>query len=126
MKRAISTDDAPAAVGAYSQATTNGDLLFTAGQLPLTTDGELLDDMPVNEQTRKCLENVSAILQSEGGSMDDVLKTTVFLNDIDDFGEFNQTYSELFDEEPSARSAVEIGRVSKGAAVEIEALAVIE
>ncbi|WP_222914314.1 Rid family detoxifying hydrolase [Natrinema sp. SYSU A 869] len=126
MKRAISTDDAPAAVGAYSQATTNGELLFTAGQLPLTTDGQLLDDAPVGEQTRKCLENVSAILQSEEGSMDDVLKTTVFLDDIDDFDEFNQAYSEFFDEEPPARSAVEVGRVPKGAAVEIEALAVIE
>lgn len=126
MKRAISTDDAPAAVGAYSQATTNGELLFTAGQLPLTTDGELLDDAPVSEQTRQCLENVSAILQSEEGSMDDVLKTTVFLDDIDDFDEFNQAYSEFFDEEPPARSAVEVGRVPKGAAVEIEALAVVE
>lgn len=126
MKRAISTDDAPAAVGAYSQATTNGELLFTAGQLPLTTDGELLDDAPVDEQTRHCLENVNAILQSEGRSMDDVLKTTVFLDDIDDFDEFNQAYSEFFDEEPPARSAVEVGRVPKGAAVEIEALAVLE
>ncbi|WP_323173467.1 Rid family detoxifying hydrolase [Natrialba sp. PRR66] len=126
MKRAISTDDAPAAVGAYSQATTNGELLFTAGQLPLTTDGELLDDAPVDEQTRQCLENVSAILQSEEGSIDDVLKTTVFLNDIDDFDDFNQAYSEFFDEEPPARSAVEVGRVPKGAAVEIEALAVVE
>ncbi|MFD1562581.1 Rid family detoxifying hydrolase [Haloarchaeobius amylolyticus] len=126
MKRAISTDDAPAAVGAYSQATTNGELLFTAGQLPLTTDGELLDNAPVDEQTQQCLENVSAILQSEGGSMDDILKTTVFLDDIDDFDAFNQAYSEFFDEEPPARSAVEVGRVPKGAAVEIEALAVIE
>jgi len=126
MKRTISTDDAPAAVGAYSQATTNGELLFTAGQLPLTTDGELLDDASVDEQTRQCLENVSAILQSEGGSMEDVLKTTVFLDDIDDFDEFNQAYSEFFDEDPPARSAVEVGRVPKGAAVEIEALAVIE
>ncbi|MDJ1433779.1 Rid family detoxifying hydrolase [Halostagnicola sp. A-GB9-2] len=126
MKRAISTDDAPAAVGAYSQATTSGELLFTAGQLPLTTDDELLADAPVSEQTRQCLENVRAILQSEEGSMDDVLKTTVFLDDIDDFDEFNQAYSEFFDEEPPARSAVEVGRVPKGAAVEIEALAVIE
>lgn len=126
MKRTISTDDAPAAVGAYSQATTNGELLFTAGQLPLTTDGELLDNASVDKQTRQCLENVSAILQSEGGSMEDVLKTTVFLDDIDDFDEFNQAYSEFFDEDPPARSAVEVGRVPKGAAVEIEALAVIE
>lgn len=111
---------------AYSQATTNGGLRFTAGQFPLTTDGELLDDAPVDEQTRRCLENVSAIFQSKGGSMDDVLKTTVFLDDIDDFDEFNQAYSGFFDEEPPARSAVEVGRVPKGVAVEIEALTVIE
>jgi reactive intermediate/imine deaminase len=126
MKRTISTDDAPAAVGAYSQATTNGDLLITAGQLPLTTDGELLDDAPVGEQTRQCLRNVRAILESEGLSLDDVLKTTVFLDDIDDFEEFNAVYGEFFETEPPARSAVGVGAVPKGAALEIEAIATAE
>jgi len=126
MKRTISTDDAPAAVGAYSQATTNGDILFTAGQLPLTTDGELLDDEPVGEQTRQCLENVGAILAAEGASMADVLKTTVYLDDIADFEAFNEVYGEFFDDEPPARSAVEVGNVPKGAAVEIEAMAALE
>ena len=126
MKRTISTDDAPAAVGAYSQATTNGDLLITAGQLPLTTDGDLLDDEPVGEQTRQCLRNVAAILESEGLSLSDVLKTTVFLDDINDFDAFNEAYGEFFDEAPPARSAVEAGAVPKGAAVEIEAIATTE
>jgi reactive intermediate/imine deaminase len=126
MKRVISTDDAPAAVGAYSQATTNGDLLVTAGQLPLTTDGELLDDEPVAEQTRQCMRNVEAIIESEGGSLADLLKTTVFLDDIDDFDAFNEAYSEFFDDAPPARSAVEAGAVPKGAAVEIEAIATLE
>ena len=126
MKRTISTDDAPAAVGAYSQATTDGDILITAGQLPLTTDGDLLDDEPVAEQTRQCLRNVEAILESEGLSLSDVLKTTVFLDDIDDFDEFNQAYSEFFEAEPPARSAVGAGAVPKGAAVEIEAIATTE
>jgi reactive intermediate/imine deaminase len=126
VKRTISTDDAPAAVGAYSQATTDGSVLITAGQLPLTTDGELLDDEPVAEQTRQCLENVAAILESEGLSLDDVLKTTVFLDDIDDFEAFNEAYSEFFESDPPARSAVEAGAVPKGAAVEIEAIATIE
>ena len=126
MKRVISTDDAPAAVGAYSQATTDGDILITAGQLPLTTDGELLDDESVADQTRKCLENVAAILESEGLSLADVLKTTVFLDDIDDFEEFNEAYSEFFQREPPARSAVGAGAVPKGAAVEIEAIATTE
>jgi len=109
MKRTIATDDAPAAVGAYSQATTNGDILITAGQLPLTTDGDLLDDESVADQTGQCLRNVEAILESEGLSLSDVLKTTVFLDDIDDFDEFNQAYSEFFDAEPPARSAVGVG-----------------
>ena len=126
MKRTISTDDAPAAVGAYSQATTDGNVLITAGQLPLTTDGELLDDEPVAEQTRQCLENVAAILESEGLSLDDVLKTTVFLDDIDDFEAFNEAYSGFFESDPPARSAVEAGAVPKGAAVEIEAIATTE
>jgi reactive intermediate/imine deaminase len=126
VKRTISTDDAPAAVGAYSQATTDGNVLITAGQLPLTTDGELLDDEPVAEQTRQCLENVAAILESEGLSPNDVLKTTVFLDDIDDFEAFNEAYSEFFESDPPARSAVEAGAVPKGAAVEIEAIATTE
>ena len=126
VKRTISTDDAPAAVGAYSQATTDGNVLITAGQLPLTTDGELLDDEPVAEQTRQCLENVAAILESEGLSLDDVLKTTVFLDDIDDFEAFNEAYSEFFESDPPARSAVEAEAVPKGAAVEIEAIATTE
>ena len=87
MKRTISTDDAPAAVGAYSQATTNGTLLITAGQLPLTTDGELLDDESVADQTRQCMRNVEAILEAEGCSLEDVLKTTVTADSLDELDE---------------------------------------
>jgi reactive intermediate/imine deaminase len=123
MKRTVSTDDAPAAVGAYSQATTTGDLLFTAGQLPLTTDGDLLDDEPVAVQTEQCLANVEAILASEGLDLTDVLKTTIYLDDIEDFDEMNETYGAHFEDEPPARSAVEVGNVPKGAALEIEVIA---
>ena len=126
MKRVINTADAPTAVGAYSQATTNGDLFITAGQLPLTTDGELLDDEPVGDQTRQCLRNVEAILKSEGYSLSDVLKTTVYLDDIGDFDAFNDAYSAFFEAEPPARSAVGVDAVPKGAAVEIEAIATTE
>jgi reactive intermediate/imine deaminase len=126
MKRTISTDAAPAAVGAYSQATATDDLLFTAGQLPLTPDGELLDDESVATQTEQCLENVAAILDSEGLELSDVLKITIFLDDIDDFDEMNETYGGFFDEDPPARSAIEVGNVPKGAALEIEAIAAIE
>jgi len=123
MKRVISTPDAPGAVGAYSQATTNGDLLFTAGQIPLTPRGELLDDESIGVQTRQALENVQAILEEEGASMQDVLKVTVFLDDIDDFEAMNEAYKEYFVDNPPARSAVEVGNLPKGAGVEIEAVA---
>ncbi|MDS0261175.1 Rid family detoxifying hydrolase [Haloarcula sp. S1CR25-12] len=126
MKRTISTDDAPAAVGAYSQATTNGSLLITSGQLPLTTDGELLNTESVGDQTRQCMRNVEAVLEAEGCSLDDLLKTTVFLDDIDDFDAFNEAYGEFFGANPPARSAVGAGDVPKGAAVEIEAIATTE
>ena len=126
MKRVISTDEAPAAVGAYSQATTDGNVVFTAGQLPMTADGDLLDDESVATQTEQSLSNIEAILAEEGLDMSDVLKVTVFLDDIEDFDEMNDTYSDFFDEEPPARSAVEVGKVPKGAAVEIEAIAANE
>jgi reactive intermediate/imine deaminase len=123
MKRIIRTQDAPEAVGAYSQATTNGDVLFTAGQIPMTPDGDLLDDEAIDVQTRQSLENVKAILEEEGLTMQDVLKVTVFLDDIDDFEEMNAAYKEYFHDNPPARSAVEAGNLPKGVGVEIEAIA---
>ena len=123
MKDIVHTDDAPAAVGAYSQATATDDLVFTAGQIPLTPDGDLLDDAPVAEQTEQALENVAAVLDEAGAGMDDVLKVTVFLDDIDDFDEMNDTYAGFFDENPPARSAVGVDALPKGVAVEIEAVA---
>lgn len=125
-KETIHTDDAPAAVGAYSQATTDGDLVFTAGQIALTPDGESLADEPVDVQAEQALSNLEAVLEAADTGLENVLKTTVFLDDIDDFEEFNEAYSEFFGDEPPARSAVEVGRVPKGAAVEIEAVAVTE
>ncbi len=123
MRRRIATDGAPAAVGAYSQAMTNGDILITAGQLPMTADGTLLADESIGKQTEQALSNVAAILDAEGLTMEDLLKVTVFLDDIDDFEAMNQTYSEFFGPKPPARSAIEVGAVPKGAAIEIEAIA---
>ncbi len=123
MKRIVSTDAAPAAVGAYSQATTNGDLLFTAGQIPLTPDGELLDDEPIDVQTKRALDNLVAVLDAEDLGPEDVLKVTVFLDDIDDFDAMNDAYASYFDEEPPARSAVGVDELPKGVGVEIEAIA---
>jgi reactive intermediate/imine deaminase len=126
MKRTINTEDAPAAVGAYSQATTDGSLLYTAGQIPLRPDGQLLADASIAEQTAQALDNVAAIVESEGVDMSAVLKTTVFLADIDDFEAMNETYRTYFDAEPPARSAVEVGALPKGVDVEIEAVATLE
>ena len=123
MKRIISTPDAPEAVGAYSQATTDGDVLFTAGQIPMTPDGELLDDESIDVQTRQALENVQAILDGEGATIQDVLKVTVFLDDIENFETMNEAYKEYFVDNPPARSAVEVANLPKGVGVEIEAIA---
>ncbi|AQL42541.1 reactive intermediate/imine deaminase [Halorientalis sp. IM1011] len=122
MKRTVSTDDAPAAVGAYSQATATDSLVFTAGQIPLTPDGELLDDAPIADQTEQALDNLRAIVEEAGATMDDVLKVTVYMADIDDFEAMNETYATYFEDEPPARSAVEVGALPKGVGVEIEAV----
>jgi reactive intermediate/imine deaminase len=123
VKRTIHTDDPPAAVGAYSQATTDGDLLFTAGQIPMTPDGDLLADRPVADQTRQALENLLAVLDAEGLDAGDVLKVTVFLDDVAEFDAMNEAYADYFETDPPARSAVEAGALPKGVAVEIEAVA---
>jgi 2-iminobutanoate/2-iminopropanoate deaminase len=126
MKEIVHTDAAPEAVGAYSQATTNDGLAFTAGQIPLTPDGDLLDDAPIAEQTEQALDNLVAVLDEAGATPEDVLKTTVFLADIDDFDAMNEAYADYFDESPPARSAVQAGALPKGVGVEIEAVAVVE
>ncbi|MFQ3318635.1 MAG: 2-iminobutanoate/2-iminopropanoate deaminase [Natronomonas sp.] len=122
-KETVHTDDAPAAAGAYSQATTNGDLVFTAGQIALTPDGDSLADKPVPVQTTQALDNLAAVLEEAGTSLDNVLKTTVFLADIDDFEAMNETYATYFEEEPPARSAVQAGALPLEMDVEIEAVA---
>lgn len=126
MKRIIETDDAPAAVGAYSQATSNDSLLFTAGQIPLTTEGELLADEPIDVQTEQALYNLDAVLDEAGATSEDVLKITVFLDDISDFDAMNETYATYFDDQPPARSAVEVAALPKGVGIEIEAVASLE
>jgi 2-iminobutanoate/2-iminopropanoate deaminase len=123
MKRVITSSDAALPAGAYSQGTTNESLIFTAGQIAKTADGTsfLSDTMEV--QTRVCIDNIKHILAEEGASLSDVLKTTVFLENIDDFEEMNRVYSEYFSEDPPARSAFEVARLPGGAKIEIEAVA---
>lgn len=122
-KQRVNTDEAPAAVGAYSQATATEELVFTAGQIALTPEGDLLDGADVDVQTEQALENVAAILEAAGASMDDVLKVTVYLTDIDEFEAMNSTYETFFGADPPARSAVGVDGLPKGVDVEIEAVA---
>ena len=123
MKKCISTAKAPAAIGPYSQATEAGNLIITSGQLPIDpATGEFPED--ISGQTRQSLLNVKAILEEAGASMDDVIKTTVFLNDMNDFAAMNAVYAEFFSEgNYPSRSAVEVARLPKDALVEIEAIA---
>jgi len=125
VKHIIDTNAAPEAVGAYSQGARTEDIVFTAGQIPLTPDGELLDGEPIAAQTEQALDNLVAVLAEGGAEPQDVLKVTVYLDDIEDFDEMNEAYAEYFEREPPARSAVGVDALPKGAGVEIEAIAAI-
>ncbi len=121
-KKIIQTDQAPQAVGPYSQAVAAGPLVFVSGQIPLNTQGELVDgDIVV--QTAQVLDNLKAVLAAAGLSLKHVVKTTVFLADMADFTKMNRVYSEFFLEKPPARSTIQVAALPKGAAVEIEAVA---
>jgi len=124
-KQIIHTDQAPAAVGPYSQAVTLGNLVFTAGQIPLIPAEKRLVDGGIQEQTRQALSNIQAVLEAAGTTLTNVVKTTVFLDSMDDFAKMNEVYAEFFTENPPARSTVEVSRLPLGALVEIEAIATI-
>ena len=123
MKRPISTDKAPGAIGPYSQAVRVGDMLFVSGQLPLDPKPGKFPE-GIEAQTRQSLTNVRSILEAAGGTMDSVVKTTVFLSDMNNFAAMNAVYGTFFTEgRYPARSAVEVARVPKDALVEIEVIA---
>jgi 2-iminobutanoate/2-iminopropanoate deaminase len=119
----IFTEQAPHPIGPYSQAMRFGDFIFTAGQIGLVPDGNLVDG--VAAQTRQALLNLRAVLQSGGASTDDVVKTTLFLRDMNDFAVVNQVYAEFFGDCAPARSTVEVARLPKDALFEIEAIAIV-
>ena len=122
-RQAISTTNAPAAVGPYSQAIVAGDLVFCAGQVPLDpATGEVIDGT-IEEQTERVLRNVGAVLDAAGVTFGDVVKTTVFLVDMGDFAAMNGVYARFFPDPPPARSTVAVAGLPKGARVEIEAVA---
>ena len=124
MKTAISTEKAPAAIGPYSQGIAGNGIIITSGQLPIDpATGEM--PATIEEQTRQSLENVKAVLEAAGSGMDQVIKTTVFLKDMNDFAAMNGVYAGFFQEGSCpARSAVEVARLPKDALVEIEAIAI--
>jgi 2-iminobutanoate/2-iminopropanoate deaminase len=123
-KKVIFTDKAPKPIGPYSQAIQSGNLLFISGQVPLNpVTGEISGD--ISGQTRKVLENLKSILLAAGATPADVLKTTVFLKNLDDFNAMNAVYGEYFTVDAPARSTIEVSRIPRGALVEIEAVAVL-
>ena len=126
MKTVISTSNAPSAIGPYSQAIKAGNLLFVSGQIPLDpATGNLIPEETIQAQTTQALKNLSAILAEAGATLDNVVKTTVFLKDMEDFAEMNRVYQTFFSTDCPARSAVQVGRLPKGVRVEIEAIAVL-
>lgn len=122
----VNTEKAPKAVGPYSQAVRAGELLFCSGQIPLDpATGELkLFDGNAAEQTRLVMANLKAVLAAEGLGFDDVVKTTIFLSDMENFGKVNEVYASCFGEYKPARACVEVARLPKDVDVEIEAIAV--
>lgn len=123
MKKAISTSEAPSAIGPYSQAIQVGNFVFASGQIPIDPATGSFVEGGIKEQTRQSLNNVNAILKEAGLTLANVVKTTVFLADIADFADMNSVYAEFFSEPYPARSAVAVKSLPKGALVEIEVVA---
>ena len=120
-KKMIHTDNAPAAIGPYSQAIDLGEMIFTSGQIPVAPDGSVSSD--ISEQTMQALLNLKAVVEAGGSSFDKVIKTTVFITDMAQFGDINAVYSEFFKEPYPARSCVQVAALPKGVSIEIEAIA---
>ena len=123
MKQVIHTDKAPAAIGPYSQAIQIGQLLFTSGQVPIDPETGAIVEGGIQEQARQSLNNIKAILNAAGTNMGAVVKTTVFLQDMNDFAAMNEVYAQFFQVPYPARSAVQVARLPKDVLVEIEAIA---
>ncbi|EGT3615131.1 RidA family protein [Clostridium perfringens] len=122
MKKIINTEHAPAAIGPYSQGVIVGDLIYTSGQLPLNPETKVLET-EIKAATRQSLENCKAILENAGASIDKVFKTTVFVKDLNDFAAVNEVYGTYFNENPPARSCVQVAKLPMDAPIEIEVIA---
>jgi len=122
MKKVISTDKAPKAIGPYSQAILAGDFVFISGQIPVDPEsGEVKID--IKEATKQVIKNIGAILEELGLTLDSIVKTTVFLTSMEDFKEFNEAYEAFFKKDPPARSTVAVKELPRGVRLEIEAIA---
>lgn len=124
-KKIIATQNAPAAVGPYSQGVMVGDIVFTAGQIAIDPSTGKIVEGAIVEQTYQVMRNLQAILAAAGTSLDNVAKTTVFLQDMDHFNDMNQVYAGYFEGEPPARSTVQVSKLPLGVLVEIEAIALV-
>jgi len=125
MKRErIATASGPSAIGPYSQAIVAGEMVFVSGQIPIDPARGVLIDGDIAAQTDRVMKNLSAILEAAGSSLDKVVKTTVYLADLGDFDVMNKTYGKYFTGDPPARATVQVAKLPKGAALEIDAVAV--
>ncbi len=122
-KIVISTTNAPAAVGPYSQATKFGQLIFVSGQLPIDPQNGEIVKGGIETQTRQVLKNLNEVLLAAGASLTTVLKTTIFIKNMNDFMKINEVYSEFFNTDPPARSCVEVAKLPKDALIEVEVIA---
>ena len=123
MKKIISTTKAPAAIGPYSQAIEFNGMIFTSGMIPINPDNGELVTGDIKEQAKQAIGNLVALLNESGSSVDKVIKTTVFIKNMDDFAKVNEVYSEFFKEDCPSRSCVEVARLPKDVLIEIEAIA---
>ena len=126
-KRVIQTSQSPKAIGPYSQAVVAGNFLFTSGQVPFDPGtGAMIEDRSIEAQTRRALQNLQGILSAAGVTMDHVVRTTVYLKDMNSFAQMNAVYAEFFTSNPPARSTVEVARLPKDVDIEIDCVAVLD
>lgn len=124
MKTIISTEKAPKAIGPYSQAVEINGMIFTSGMIPINPEDGTLNTGTIEEQTRQAIGNLKALIEASGSSLSKVLKTTVFIKNMDDFAKVNEVYAEFFKDNYPARSCVEVARLPKDVLIEIEAVAI--
>jgi 2-iminobutanoate/2-iminopropanoate deaminase len=123
MKKIISTNEAPAAIGPYSQAVRCGRFLFCSGQIPLIPESGQVVTGDIATQTRRVMDNIASILRTDGMTLDSIVKTTIFLTNLGDFQTVNEIYGSYFEQDPPARSTVQVSALPRGANVEIEVIA---